>query len=41
MITKHLRNIYKTNRLDELSTSAKIALVQMEENGRVTSIKYL
>jgi hypothetical protein len=30
VITKHLKNIYKEQELDEFSTSAKIAQVQLE-----------
>ena len=35
-ITKHLRNIYRTKELDELSTCAKIAQVQIEGIRKVT-----
>ena len=35
-ITKHLRNIYNTKELDELSTCAKIAQVQIEGLRKVT-----
>jgi len=35
-ITKHLRNIYNTKELDELSTRAKIAQVQIEGLRKVT-----
>lgn len=35
VITKHLKNIYKEQELDEISTSAKIAQVQTEWNRKV------
>ncbi|RLA07503.1 MAG: cell filamentation protein Fic [Gammaproteobacteria bacterium] len=36
VITKHLKNIYEEQELDEISTSAKIAQVQTEGNRQVT-----
>ena len=35
VITKHIRNIYKDNELDENRTCAKIAQVQIEGNRRI------
>lgn len=41
VITKHIKNIYKDNELDEISTSAKIAQVQTEGERKVKrAIKY-
>lgn len=41
VITKHIKNIYKEQELDEFSTSAKIAQIQMEGTREVQrEIKY-